>query len=529
MTNAGSVSGGRSSSAAVSTNALTIAATVASITVAALLYSNHRRKKSNVKQNSVPTEEDLISSQNDEDIVIVTLDDFDKLLHTFGIRPINTLTWFHGNYQQGNIEQYLRQRINLILSKNPWLAGKLMKIRRNVDSPDDGEPVIVYSRTVPADFDPLVIIDPKDSPITRQTSFDDLVGKAGDNGLTLGHKANLAVGEESHYWKVTLVPCSKNPTAHFAIIMSLSHIIGGGSTYYDILKMLFNDKSEVEGSGSDKVDPDSIRSLIIERPPQHLRQPQEEALFGKEELEFPSTSCFGHNFLIGVIRALFHSSVFKSKMKHHLFVIDNDKMEQCKHQAVVQHNSKAVAGSDNKISYVSTNDVLVSWFWKNSLADIGFMNIDCRLDKRISQVSDRHAGNYQRLILYQHQDYQSAGLIRRSLKNDKQMIKRAVTTSIPTYYDCVIKQGHFGMTTNWTSFLSNNSQPFTIGNSRSTTCQQDLHLPLTDVSGFMPYACTEMKIFRPYPGKTAVRLAGYRLPETLIKNVPFASDNEELI
>ena len=67
------------------------------------------------------------------------------------------------------------------------------------------------------------------------------------------------------------------------------------------------------------------------------------------------------------------------------------------------------------LPFVSTNDILTSWFLRASGADIGMMSINFR--NRVKTLTDDMAGNYESGILYRPPDYENASMIRKSLAN----------------------------------------------------------------------------------------------------------------
>ena len=556
-----------SSSSANITAVLAVAATttVGLLTAATTLYLVANKKKvvfSSSKSSSSNVDFDdnnnETGEENDGNVVVVKLDDHDLLLLKFDIRPVTTLTWFRGNYREDDVVvSNLRQRAKQILSKNPWLAGKL------VLKPKYGErkrPCIVYPKDKNKidEFDPITVVEESKSPISRyDTPLEDLECIARIHGLALSKNH-----PDEPLWKIIVVACSKEPTNYFAIIMSMSHIVAGGSTYYDILTMLLSSNNDT-----------TILSLDIQRVPNYKEQiqPLEESNFGRNELNFPSTPQFVHVFLFGMLRSFLSSKIFQRKVQQIYILIDNDKIDDIKRQWQAE-SSDNDNDDDNtrKVSYITTNDILVSWFYNTSLTTYGFMNVDCRINGIFSpRITLQHAGNYQRLIYYDTQyDSTTPTLIRRSLQVDpleeeqqpplpppltttnnggdrdgttkeatkrkrKLQYQRAITYDqpLPSYTKCVLLgYAHFGMSTNWASFLSH-TQELHIPNTAKTNgddscCKQELHIPLTDVSTFMPYTFTELLIFRPYPGKIAVRISGYRLPSAL-RHPPFASSSEE--
>ena len=64
-------------------------------------------------------------------------------------------------------------------------------------------------------------------------------------------------------------------------------------------------------------------------------------------------------------------------------------------------------------TFVSTNDLLTSCYFRFTDTDVGFMSVNFR--NRIPGLTDDYAGNYEGGLAYQRGDYESPALIRSSL------------------------------------------------------------------------------------------------------------------
>ena len=143
---------------------------------------------------------------------------------------ISTVTFFRGNYEKA--APILRERALEILRANPWLAGSVGKNTLSFPS-----------------------AEPEKLP---QGSFEVCDGEGGRRAVRLHRHTPygeickavsplfVQAGKCKLVWRVSIVPDSKDPSARFALITSLSHGAGDGNTYYQIHNMLW-------GSGSGKV------------------------------------------------------------------------------------------------------------------------------------------------------------------------------------------------------------------------------------------------------------------------------------
>lgn len=134
--------------------------------------------------------------------------------------PISTITWFHGDHNQA--AAILKDRTLQILKKNPWLAGRLVKTR-------DGVYLSYHENVDETSFNPFFHM--LDSPVHRHTPVEQMAKAA--VSLKLSNRP------QEPLWRLVVVPCKLEPSSHFAVVVSLSHVIGGGQhTFYSIHNML---------------------------------------------------------------------------------------------------------------------------------------------------------------------------------------------------------------------------------------------------------------------------------------------------
>jgi hypothetical protein len=412
-------------------------------------------------------------NMDDDEHVEMMLAPVDIMVHTVGIPPVSSITWLSGNYQKAI--PFIRDRMNAVLQKNPWLAGRIVKGK-------SGRLVLRHPTAVSSEKgeDFLVVITEAEAPLTQSMLLPELTRHS--SSLTLRKN-----GPKEDLWRVCIVPCRSNPKENFAIIMSISHTLGGASTYYGILSMLTRAEEKV-------------KSMQIERVPDY--HDLQVRLFGKEETEYPSSRKMIHS----VIRGALQVWITGAKIQQKVFLIDNEKIKALKKKS-----------KTDKVPFVSTNDILVSWFAQHCKGDYTFVNVDAK--GKLPSITTDMAGNYQIAIIYGKEDTASPSLIRQSLMPSQNggMIRRVVTAgSLPSYWQGAF-QFHFGMTSNWASF----SQPVSLP--RDTGCKELLHSPLVDMSDFLPSTFTEMIIFRPSLGRTAIRITGHDLRWLQDSPPPFAS------
>eukprot|EP00553_Chaetoceros_curvisetus_P015180 CAMPEP_0204645812 /NCGR_PEP_ID=MMETSP0718-20130828/3557_1 /ASSEMBLY_ACC=CAM_ASM_000674 /TAXON_ID=230516 /ORGANISM="Chaetoceros curvisetus" /LENGTH=174 /DNA_ID=CAMNT_0051667875 /DNA_START=51 /DNA_END=575 /DNA_ORIENTATION=+ len=146
---------------------------------------------------------------------------------------------------------------------------------------------------------------------------------------------------------------------------------------------------------------------------------------------------------------------------------------------------KEKAAKEAGIPFVSTNDVITSWFMNEVACPTGIMAINMR--GRLSGHTDLHAGNYESMMFYNKEDFATPGLIRRSLTK----YRRVVTgdKGMPPWYK--VAATSIPLVTNWATFANL---------IRIKGCKEDVHLPV-EADEYMPTTIPFLIIFRASAGK----------------------------
>jgi hypothetical protein len=454
----------------------TAAAVVAGLVFWLVIMSNWRGRRSHKGvggDNSKAELEDLtitdhgddtITLDPDQELTSVKLHAVEEFLLTNGIRPTSTLTWFRGNHLEA--APILRQCMNEIVLQNPWLAGKLEKT-------PDGKHDLVYPTKLTSeqaqelvDRDFLHVRQPQqEAPLRRSMPFEDYVDSVASFLVPKGSK--------HVFWKITVVPCRENPKQLFAVVVSTSHAVADGHTSYQLHNMLLS-KAHAPSP------------LIPTRIP--FADMSAEKL-GSAESTYGMSPAFIIHALVGMVWGSL-LAVFGPQVHTRYLLVDQDKLKTCKQEA-----------TDAKASFLSTNDVLTSWFLRTTRPTFaGFMAMDMR--KHCKQLTQDHAGNYASIFPYLEPDWQTPGLIRKSLSTQPTM-QRAITAEQPLPGLWKAITGTSVIVTNW---CGSAAQAFDA----IPNCQEDLHLPVYDTS-FQAVPCnlSVCVIFRAGPQrKTAALLIG---------------------
>ena len=255
----------------------------------------------------------------------------------------------------------------------------------------------------------------------------------------------------------------------FALMLSISHTLVDGYTYYSIYGML-------SSSGAPK-------AMVSTREPDFMPQA---LLRTKENNEF-FVSC---GFICNILGHIFCST---KPVIHHRYV-------SADHIAKVKQQQKETDGC-----VISTNDIITSSFFVNSNCDVGFAAVNFR--GRIASATAAHAGNYEGTVSYHRADFETPRLIRESIgspvvngKQDGFDIKtsfRRVKTNgsplLPGFFPR--KKARIAIITNWCSFFV----PVVLDG-----CEQELHIPILEVG--IPTGLAIIIMYMATPTKMALAL-----------------------
>jgi hypothetical protein len=402
--------------------------------------------------------EQVTVSDPNETSVIVPLLHLEEMLIAFDEKPISTCTWFKGDYTTAAF--LLQHRMDLIISANPWLGGRIVELK--------GKHAIAYAypngkhehEQTPELVTPIFTVVSQNTTLNPTCEISDY-GKSCKTYLV-----SSARGQEQALWKVTVVPCANNPSTTFAVISSMSHVVADGHTFYQFHNMLLSQ--------------DTIASLTCARIPTSANQ-QIQAM-GKKEHAFLSSAAFIGHAIFGFVLASFITPLCGIKLYSRCLVVDPQKMETAKRE------------HDDTVKFLSTNDVITSWFFRTAAPTFGLMAINWR--GRLHGHTDMHAGNYESLITYLQGDYEAPEQIRSSL--DKFCRLGRTHKPLPTLLETLFAKS--ALISNWSSFAKANHIP---------GCQELMHVPVYDLAAVLPANMRCSLIFRAGPGKTAVMIFGY--------------------
>ena len=406
--------------------------------------------------------------------------------------PIQALTWFRGNHVTAVAT--LQEKIAAIVQQNPWLGGTITDSSLLRSDPyleftvSDTATATTTTTTTTASHFMTHVANPDESPVTLRTPMDQVYDSAKPLLAMLDKKDHPSL------WHVVIAPCRENPQDYFGVLISLSHYVGDAHVFYRLHDMLFS-----SGGGAERIQ--AMQVEAVSGFDAATRKALGDDVF---DLAQASSPIMLLKFAVGVIKKL----ALRRQGREYWFVVDAEEMSHQKQQAV----SEAAAVS-NGVDFVSTNDVLVSWFYSRTGCSVALLCVDLR-NKLLPgcAVERRHARNYWGNIWYQPPlDVDHPSKIRKSLST----FRRTESGSLPSALH-FLATGSLGITTSWASSTGE-------ANWNLSGCgPPEVHLPLFNFGTYCPSDFCVMRTFTLRKGQTGVYLAGdARMLEGVRNGAPF--------
>ncbi|CAE7263222.1 unnamed protein product [Symbiodinium natans] len=349
----------------------------------------------------------------------------------------------------------LRDMTQTLLAANPWLSGRLRRDRAS------GTTVLCVPKETPsveAHF-----TETSRRQLTQRTPLQKMRRLLEAVTVQPGVDCLDTASPLFYTSVVTIAP------GRFALVVSMSHVLGDGFTYYRIFGALDQQKKEIGGTvyaageGPARVRLNPIRKLEF---PVAMAQ-----TLGIEKVAWLSS------------RRARWGSILDRKLRprHRWSAWEVD-------SAWIAEEKRRQSSAE---SFVSTNDVLTSCFLSSRKFDYGVMSVNFR--GRLCGLDKIHAGNYKGGVQFWPEEFTSPACIRSSLQAPA---FRAGRADVPGFLRSI--HGRVGVVTNWATVCEE---------LHLQDCQQQLHLPVLgeiQVNG-------AMIIFCPGPGKLGVVIGERRL------------------
>ena len=380
---------------------------------------------------------------------------------------VTTVTFFEGDIDAAEAE--IGKNCAALLRLNPWLCGRSF-LR-------GGKGYLKWP-TICEETPPDVFVRRDIEGLHRNTEYAEISRLLTDRMCPRG--------PTDRNWLVTLVPDSESPTKRFCVVTSMNHGMGDGHTYYKCHNIVVG-----------ATDPEP---LVCERNREAAEEVDRMCPTRKEIFTVP--------FFLGIALRLLYGRVTGYEPAIRSFEVDDEWLAR----------EKERGGLDPQVKFVSSNDCVTSWFLRQcrqvslpssavllasnlallrsqtsgDMPILGMMAVNFR-GRIEGSHNDALAGNYESTVYYLPGDFESPGLIRRSLAT---MRRCGNQTGLGSFSTRVRTPG--ALISNWTSFCL---PPKLRG------CRELLHRPLFNPEELPPGWALGV-VFRPYGNKVALQVAG---------------------
>jgi hypothetical protein len=397
--------------------------------------------------------------------------------------PVTTVTLYEGEAPL----DFLRQRLAMMLEKNPWLTSRIIK-----QSTDDGVIALAYERQFELEDaidQHFTVYAPGEINLSLSMPYAELVASL---SLTQCARAKPATDADEPLFKVTVIPLAADAGAQggatplqqaitlpgFALVVSMNHTLGDGHTYYSLYGML--------SAEADVAALNPVRVAGFEKAKSKVIGDKENALFTSAGVAF------------GIMGAYLGAKLSRRAPQNVcMHAVDPDWVAQ----------EKAKAKQEGQVPFVSTNDVISSWFFREMSADMNIMLANFRSRQpAVLELNETHAGNYEANVPYFQGDVESPALIRQSIRDAEGgfRARRAGSppTEIPTFSTLV--RNKTALITNWATFYRDvilHGDP--EGNAPREN-RPKLHFPIMEIDGIITSVWNNGIIFSPREGELAI-------------------------
>jgi hypothetical protein len=413
----------------------------------------------------------------------------------FHLPPVTTVTLYEGVAPV----EFLRSRITRMLEKNPWLTSRIVK-----KPTTDGVPMMAYSKKVDVES------------VLGQHFF---VYEPGEVGFSLGMpyaelvrcllpvqcaRSKPATDKDEVLFKVAIVPIEAGPEESdqstplqhtislpgFALVVSMNHTMGDGHTYYQLYNMLSADSEVVE------LDP--VRVAGFEAAKTEIIGEKETSMFKSAGLAF------------GIVGTYFGTKLGR-RAPQNICVNEVDPAWAAR--------AKARAKQEGQVPFVSTNDALTSWFFREMGADTNLMLANFRSRQpSVLNLAEHHVGNYEANLPYFPGDVETPALIRQSIRNPDGTFRASragsPTTEIPGFG--TLLHNKTAIITNWATFYRDVNLLDDAQNNKGNSAKPMLHLPILEPDGMITSVWNNAVVFRPRAGELGLLMITRRFDSEML-------------
>jgi hypothetical protein len=409
--------------------------------------------------------------------------------------PVTTVTLYQGAAPVA----FLRHRLAMIFEKNPWLTSRIVK-----KNTADRVVALAYAKTF--EFEPIIdqhfsVYEPGDVGFSLSMPYE-----------VLAHcllpvqcaRSKPATDEDEPLFKVAVIPIEAEETDDnqatplqqaitlpgFALVVSMNHTLGDGHTYYKLYGMLSAD-TDVE-----VLDP--VRVADFEEAKTEVIGEKENAMFTSAGLS------------LGIMGTYVGAKVTRRGPQN-----------VCIHNVdpAWVSQEKAKAKQEGQVPFVSTNDALTSWFFREMKSDMNIMVANFRSRKpAILGLAEHHVGNYEANVPYFPGDVETPALIRQSIRNADGgfRARRAGSppTEIPKFFTLIRNKS--ALITNWANFYRDVVLQDNAPDKETRPYNPKLHLPIMEPDGIITSVWNNGIIFRPRAGELGIFMITRRFDSDML-------------
>lgn len=359
---------------------------------------------------------------------------------------VTAVTFYDGDADAA--ATHVRAKLREVVDANPWIAGRLVK--KELVFPKVGSHALV-EEIFSAQPDPAV------HEGQDYLALNDACVKLGVKNAASLRKTQARVS------KVVLVPVAEG---RFALVISISHLIADGATYYAIQNML--------------ADGAPVRALSVTR--------KHQTDLKSHELKAMLPADYKWVTSLTIIKAMIKGTMSKPKGRALAYYVDEAKVAEIKDAA-------AKAGQ-----WVSTNDVLTSHFGIATGARLMLFTFSYR--NRIADFVDTDAGNLEGTVLLDAPGYADPRCVRKAVSSGAPYHRHSLDGSPPAPLPGFCGACPMAFLSSWAS-LGTKDTAVENGGIALPGATLRTHIPILPIT----FASTPMDvaiIYRPQPGRLAV-------------------------
>ena len=367
--------------------------------------------------------------------------------HSYDLHmALTTVTIYEGPTSPTKVADGLRARLREVFAQNPWIAGRIAKrqgeklLQLEYPPADAGltEEHLAAMVGVVASGSSLDDLD------LHSTRYEEIVKRVESSGSSVvpplpksfASPFKSEVESMDPVLRLTVVPGKDG--AGFALVASMSHVIGDGATFFQIMRMLSADADA------------NVYSMNPTR--KHETRASEVEAVGTAAHAFTTSA----PFIAGALKG----SVFGNKVRLTARFLDLDEISAAKARE---------AESSGGGGFVSTNDVVTSGF--ANIVNPRVLGMAINFRDKIENVERRDAGNYEYVLWFDKGTYATPSDVRNAFHQGRPPFE-TLSGPLPGTWEC-LTSARFAMV---------NNHAFYKGELLAIDgCEEVLHLPVVPV------------------------------------------------